>query len=170
MPKSWQFADKKFVEKRHRGKRGTTLTELLVAAVFAGGAAGSIIGATGFASKRAQDADVRALATSIAQDQMECARAAAKNGTLVSGTRTVRFPVSGSPTTVTGQTLAIDHIPANVQKYTDGDMTVVRNVTLEPGTTDVYKIIVTTTWQQNGTLAVGRTKTRIETFVRVPSD
>lgn len=82
-------------------RRGTTLVELLVAAVFVGLCAGAMLGAIGTASRATSVAEEKLIALTLAKNELDLARAAASKGTLTAGTTNttpsntgIKYPVT----------------------------------------------------------------------------
>lgn len=81
-------------------RRGTTLVELLVCAVFLGLCSAAMLGAIGAASRSSSVAEEKLIAAILAKNELDKARAAAAQGTLtVSNTTTnptdtgIKYPV-----------------------------------------------------------------------------
>jgi len=169
VPKADAIADMKHVRLRRRSDAGTTLAELLVAAVFSAAAIGGILSATATAVNRIQLMNARAIAVSLVQDQMECAHVSARMGVLTAGTRNITFAPSGAVMAL-GQTLAGDRVPPAATGKFGATLVLTRTTTLEVGTTDIFKVVVTASWKPTGGPDSGKTLVSAETYMRVPCD
>lgn len=158
-----------FVQTRLRRVSGTTLAELLVASVFAAAAIGGIMGATTAAVNRVQLMNARAIAASLAQGQMDCAKTASRLGILAAGTRVVTYTTTGG-VSISGQNLSCDYAPAASASSFGGSLVLTRTTAAEAGVTDVFRVTVTAAWTPAGGTASGRTQLSLDTFMRSPCD
>ncbi len=157
------------MKNRHKGRRGTTLAELLIATVFTAAAAASILGATTFAGKRSQISQKRSIGFALAMDSIEMARAAAKAGVLSAGTRHVTISRNGSTVTTAGTALPSDRNPSGISIGAEAQLHLTREISLEPGTTDLYRVKASVSWNTFG-VTTGPEGVQIETLMRNPCD
>lgn len=82
-------------------RRGTTLVELLVAAVFVGLCSAAMLGAIGTSSRATSIAEEKLIALTFAKNELDLARAAANKGTITVGVRNetpsntgIKYPVT----------------------------------------------------------------------------
>lgn len=169
MPKTRQNADTKGMRMRHRAYAGTSLVELLVSIVVTAAVVGGILGATTTSVSRIRQMNVRAIALSLCQDTIECARHSARTGIVSAGTRVQTFSNTGV-LAVAGQTLSGDRSPTINVGNVGTSLRITRVISLVSGTTDIFKITATASWDPTGTSNTGRYKTSMETYMRVPCD
>ena len=120
--------------------------ELLIATVFMAVAVLSMLTGIRTAHEHADRSKYRMIGLALAEDRIEQARADARSGAVSTG---VEFESRSN----TG-------IPVNVQ--------ISRNISLVSGTTDLYLVIVTVSWNDPNAVAVAQESVKLQTIVRSP--
>jgi type II secretory pathway pseudopilin PulG len=149
-----------------RRQSGTTLAELLVAIAFAGVATASILATTVHATRTARLAEERGIALSLAQESIENARKEARSLSLTEGSQDMVYTKDGEVYLVTAYDVNLVPSPPVTNTGIDGDVIVNREVALEPGTTDLFRVTVQATWPSRYSGSSGRTSLTLETYVR----
>lgn len=144
--------------RRHNRRRGTTLAELLVAAVFLGAAASGLIGSTVYTAKRAEISRKRAVVLAVMKNELEAARAAAKTSNLSPSTRTVTYTKGGKLANASGNALPTDGLPMSTISIAD-KVTVTRKVTAISGMPKLFQVEVTGAWEGDSSYASMGSKT-----------
>lgn len=161
MPNRTEPANNKDVQVRRRLTWGTTLAELLIAVVFTAVVAASIISTTTFAGRASQKAKERSILTSLAQNSLESAAAAAAQRTLVEGTFEMRYASSGSMVVPTGTALPTDDLAGSRAQGMTKETIITRTITRDATYADLYKVSV------NGYTHDGSSTIWFETYVRM---
>lgn len=137
------------------------MAELLIAAVFMGVVAVTIIGATTFAGRVSQGTRERSVLLSLVQDCVEAAQAAAAQGSLVEGSRTITFASGGASASVAGTSLPTDVSDPYGSRSLSQSATVSRTIVRDSTYPNLYRVTV------SGSTANGSSKVTIETCVRM---
>jgi type II secretory pathway pseudopilin PulG len=125
--------------------RGTTLVELMLAAVFLGVCVSGMLGSVTSSRVRANIARFRLVALTVAETDLSAARAQARSGTLVEATTVTNKPQTDAPT-----------------------MVLTRSVSKVGGFTDLYKIGIKVTYDRQVSGYTRTDKVYLETVVRSP--